>query len=592
MNNMRQLLSPVFYFCGFALSAASAYPAIGQAPDLIVHHAKLVTVNAQFRIAEAMAIRGERIIAVGDNAEVLRLAEATTELLDLQGKTVLPGLIDSHVHATGAAEYEFDHKMPDMLSIADVLAYIRGRAELLEDGEWISVGQVFVTRLAEQRFPTRAELDEVAPNNPVYFRTGPDAALNSLALKLSGIDREFKITDGEPGYIERDPSSGELSGILRSCTRLAKVKSPERKPSVAERRQRLFELLHDYNSVGITSVADRSASDDAIEIFKALRDDGKLSCRVFLSYGLNAQSSLEQLTAQVKNAAANPLHTYNNMLWLRGAKIFLDGGMLTGSAYMRQPWGVSSIYAINDPNYRGLLYVEPEKLYTIAKICLENELQITAHSVGDAAVDALIDAYEKVDSESRVAPGRPCITHCNFMSAEAIERMSRLGIVADIQPVWLWLDGKTLLRQFGEDRTEYFQPYRKLIDSRIKFGGGSDHMQKIGSMRSVNPYNPFLGIWITLTRTPRGMDKPLHPEQVITREEAIRFYTINNAYLTFEEAEKGSLETAKLADFIVLDRDILTCPVDEIRDIQVESTYLGGKLVFRAAQANRQPHIR
>ena len=559
---------------------------------MIVHHAKLVTVDAQFRIAEAMAIRGERIIAVGDNAEVLRLAEATTGLLDLQGKTVLPGLIDSHVHATGAAEYEFDHKMPDMLSIADVLAYIRGRAELLEDGEWISVGQVFVTRLAEQRFPTRAELDEVAPNNPVYFRTGPDAALNSLALKLSGIDREFKITDGEPGYIERDPSTGEPSGILRSCTRLAKVKSPERKPSVAERRQRLFDLLHDYNSVGITSVADRSASDDAIEIFKALRDDGKLSCRVFLSYGLNAQSSLEQITAQVKNAAANPLHAYNNMLWLRGAKIFLDGGMLTGSAYMRQPWGVSSIYAINDPNYRGLLYVEPEKLYTIAKICLENELQITAHSVGDAAVDALIDAYEKVDSESRVAPGRPCITHCNFMSAEAIERMSRLGIVADIQPVWLWLDGKTLLRQFGEDRTEYFQPYRKLIDSRIKFGGGSDHMQKIGSMRSVNPYNPFLGIWITLTRTPRGMDKPLHPEQVITREEAIRFYTINNAFLTFEEAEKGSLETAKLADFIVLDRDILTCPVDEIRDIQVESTYLGGKLVYGAAQANRQPDTR
>ncbi len=589
---MRQLLSPVFCFCGFALCAAGAHPAIAQAPDLIVHHAKLVTVNAQFRIAEAMAIRGERIIAVGDNAEVLRLAEATTGLLDLQGKTVLPGLIDSHVHATGAAEYEFDHKMPDMLSIADVLAYIRGRAELLEDGEWISVGQVFVTRLAEQRFPTRAELDEVAPNNPVYFRTGPDAALNSLALKLSGIDREFKITDGEPGYIERDPSTGEPSGILRSCTRLAKVKSPERKPSVAERRQRLFDLLHDYNSVGITSVADRSASDDAIEIFKALRDDGKLSCRVFLSYGLNAQSSLEQITAQVKNAAANPLHAYNNMLWLRGAKIFLDGGMLTGSAYMRQPWGVSSIYAINDPNYRGLLYVEPEKLYTIAKICLENELQITAHSVGDAAVDALIDAYEKVDSESPVARGRPCITHCNFMSAEAIERMSRLGIVADIQPVWLWLDGKTLLRQFGEDRTEYFQPYRKLIDSRIKFGGGSDHMQKIGSMRSVNPYNPFLGIWITLTRTPRGMDKPLHPEQVITREEAIRFYTINNAFLTFEEAEKGSLETAKLADFIVLDRDILTCPVDEIRDIQVESTYLGGKLVYGAAQANRQPDTR
>ncbi len=577
---MRQLLSKNLWLVGFLSTLIEPLGVVAQAPDRIVHHAKIVTVDDQFRIADAMAIGGDRVIAVGQNHEILKLANDATELIDLNGKTVLPGLIDSHVHAIGAAEYEFDHPMPDMLSIADVLKYIQGRAELLEDGEWISVGQVFVTRLNEQRFPTRAELDSVAPNNPVYFRTGPDAVLNSMALKLSGIDRNSKITDGEPGYIETDPVTGEPTGILRSCTRLAKVKSADRKPTSTDRRQRLVELLHDYNSVGITSIADRSASDDAIEIFKGLRDDGQLSCRVFLSYSLNAQSSLEQISTQVKKAATSPLHNYDNMLWLRGAKIFLDGGMLTGSAYMRKQWGVSSIYAINDPNYRGLLYVEAEKLYQIAKVCLENEIQITAHSVGDGAVHALIDAYEQVNAQTPIAPLRPCITHCNFMSAEAIERMSRLGIVADMQPVWLWLDGKTLLRQFGEDRTEYFQPYRKLVDSRIKFGGGSDHMQKIGSMRSVNPYNPFLGIWITQSRVPRGMNKALHPEHLITREEAIRFYTINNAYLTFEEKEKGSLEKGKLADFIVLGKDILTCPVDEIRDIQVERTYLGGKLIY------------
>jgi len=167
--------------------AIAPLDAIAQAPDRIVHHAKIVTVDAQFRIAEAMAMRGERVVAVGPNDEVLKLADGKTQLFDLKGKTVLPALIDSHVHATGAAEYEFDHTIPDMLSIADVLQYIRGRAELLVDGEWISVGQVFVTRLNEQRFPTRAELDSVAPNNPVYFRTGPDAALNSLTLKLSPI---------------------------------------------------------------------------------------------------------------------------------------------------------------------------------------------------------------------------------------------------------------------------------------------------------------------------------------------------------------------------------------------------------------------
>jgi predicted amidohydrolase YtcJ len=158
--------------------------------------------------------------------------------------------------------------------------------------------------------------------------------------------------------------------------------------------------------------------------------------------------------------------------------------------------------------------------------------------------------------------------------------MKALGIVADLQPAWLWLDGATLLKQFGEQRLAYFQPYKTLFEQGVIVGGGSDHMQKIGSYRSINPYDPFLGMWITLTRQPRWMDQPLHPEQRITREQAIRLYTSNNAYLTFQEKEKGSLEKGKLADFVVLKQDILTCPLDQVKNIQVESTYLGGKLVY------------
>ncbi|MCY3022902.1 MAG: amidohydrolase family protein, partial [Planctomycetota bacterium] len=166
--------------------------------------------------------------------------------------------------------------------------------------------------------------------------------------------------------------------------------------------------------------------------------------------------------------------------------------------------------------------------------------------------------------------------------AEAIENMRALGIVAVLQPAWLYLDGVTLLAQFGEKRLSYFQPYRALFDRGVIVGGGSDHMQKLDSLRSINPYNPFLGMWIALTRQPRWTDTPLHPEQCITREEAIRLYTINCAWLTFEEKEKGSLEAGKLADFIVLDRDILTCPSGEVRDIKVRETWLGGKRVYRA----------
>ncbi len=563
------------------ISLAHAGGAWGaDAPDLIAVHGKIVTVDARFTIAEAFAVRAGRVVAVGSNDEILKLANDTTRRLDLGGKTVIPGLCDSHVHPTGAALYEFDHPIPEMDTVADVVKYVAARAEVLEDGEWIVLNQVFITRLRDQRYPNRKELDAAAPKNPVLFRTGPDASCNSLALQLSGIDKDFKITDGKSGQIEKDPATGELTGILRNASRFVKYKSSEKSASVDERRAGLKKLLADYNSVGLTSIADRSAGDDAIADYQHLKDQGELSCRVFLSYSVNGQASRKEIEARLQKAADHPLHKYDNQLWLRGVKVFLDGGMLTGSAYMRQPWGKSEIYSITDPEYRGIRFIPQEELVHMARFALQHDLQFTAHAVGDAAVLALIEAYAEINRDFPVAPQRPCITHCNFMSPEAIQQMAALGIVADLQPVWLWLDGATLHKQFGNDRLAYFQPYKSVFDQKVVVGGGSDHMQKIGSLRSVNPYNPFLGMWVTLTRQPRRFEGPLHGEQIITREQALRLYTINNAYLTFEEKEKGSLEPGKLADFVVLDRDILTCPIDEVRNITVNETYLAGKKVF------------
>ena len=564
----------------FSASRATSSFALAEDADLVLHHGKIVTVDEKFTIAEGLAVKGDRILAVGMSAEVLKLAGPKTEKIDLAGKTVLPGLMDSHVHPTAASVYEFDHPVPAMETIADVLAYIGSRAAALEKGKWIVVRQVFITRLRDQRYPTRKELDLVAPDHPVLFATGPDASINSLALKLSGIDRDYKITDGGTGYIERDPATGEPTGILRSCTRLVKAESSDRPADNAERLGRLKQLLADYNAVGITSIADRDAGDEALELYRKLKEKDELSCRVFLNYSVDAQAPLEKIEARIRQAAASPLHQHDNRLWLRGIKCYLDGGMLTGSAYMRQPWGVSAIYSITDPSYRGLLYIQPDKLKTIARLALENDLQMTAHSVGDGAVHALIDAYQAINAELPVRERRPCVTHCNFMSREAIEKMEKLGIVADLQPAWLWLDGKTLLTQFGNDRLEYFQPYKSLFEHRVVIGGGSDHMQKIGSRRSVNPYNPFLGMWITLARLPRRADQPLHPEQRLTRDQAIRLYTINNAFLMFAEKEKGSLEKGKLADFVVLKNDILTCPEEAVKDIEVSETYLGGRRIF------------
>jgi predicted amidohydrolase YtcJ len=546
----------------------------------VFHNGKITTVDPKFRIVEAMAIRDGRILAVGSNADVLRLAGSGTEKVDLAGKTVLPGLIDSHVHAPAASMYEFEQPVPDMQTIDDVLLYIRDRAAKAEAGRWITLSQVFITRLKEQRYPTRAELDGAALKHPVAFRTGPDASLNSLALSMSGIDDKFKVPDGQPCRVERDPN-GQPTGILRNCGDFIRSAREESSPTTADRMARLKELLADYNSVGITSIVDANADQRGVELYQALLAKNALTCRTFLAFGVDAQAPLARIEAAIKEAASSPLHKYSEMLWLRGMKAFLDGGMLTGSAYMRQPWGVSKIYSIDDPAYRGVRFIEPEKLYQIAKLALANELQFTAHSQGDAAVDAMVEAYERINRDDfPVGERRPSITHASFMSAEAIAKMRALGVVANLQPAWLYLDGATLQRHFGLERLTWFHPYRTLFERGVTVGGGSDHMQKIGSLRSINPYNPFLAMWTTIVRRPRGADGPLHPEQNLSREQAIRLYTINNAFLTFEETKKGSLEPGKVADFVVLDRDILTCPIDEVKDIKAEATYLGGARVY------------
>jgi predicted amidohydrolase YtcJ len=562
-----------------ALGAASVAPAADA--DLILHNGKVVTVDHDFSIRQAVAVAGGKVLKVGTDAEVLALRGPGTKVVDLHGKTVLPGLIDSHVHPLSAAMHEFDHPVPEMDSVPDVLAYVGSRAKALPEGTWIVVRQVFITRLNEQRYPTRAELDAVAPKHPVMFSTGPDASVNTLALTLSGIRKDFKVTDGGAGYVEKDAATGEPTGIIRSCARYIKTgPSGEKSAGDDDRRRRLRELFADYNSVGLTGVIDRNASPDALDLYQSLLAKGELTVRMAASHALATSGSLDSIRQAIRKIAEHPLRKGGPMLRVIGVKTFLDGGMLTGSAYMRRPWGVSPIYSITDPAYRGLLFIPPERLVPVVQATVEAGLQFTAHSVGDGAVQTLLNAYDEVNRTTPVRGTRPCLTHSNFMSREAIEQCVRLGVSCDIQPAWLYLDTRTLAAQFGADRLRYFQPLKSLFAAGVVVGGGSDHMQKIGSFRSVNPYNPFLGMQTAVTRKARHYEGRLHPEEALTREQAVRFYTANNAYLMFLEDRVGSLEPGKLADLVVIDRDILTCPEDEIRDTLCLQTYLGGKLVY------------
>lgn len=567
-----------------AILASALLTVQATAADLILHRGKVITVDATFSIHEAIAVTDGKVQAVGRNADILKLRTPQTEVIDLKGRTVIPGLMDSHTHAPGASMTEFAHPLPQMDTIQDVLDYFAARAAVVPEGEWIVLQQVFITRLREQRYPTRAELDRVAPKHAVVFRTGPDASVNTLALQRNNIDRNFKIPEGVPGKVEVD-EHGEPTGVLRVFSNYFKSKTNDRVPTEADREKRLLALFNDYNSVGITSISDRSASEPDLKRYQRLRDEGKFTVRVAVSHSVQTLGPMEAIQQQIRAIGQHPLRAPDPLLRLIGIKTFLDGGMLTGSAYMRKPWGVSAVYSITDPEYRGQLFVPRERLLPMVRTTIESGLQFTAHSVGDGAVHLLLDVYDELAREGLpVRQTRSSLTHSNFMSREAVEQAARLGVVMDIQPAWLYLDTHTLVKQFGYDRLRYFQPLRTIFAAGGIAGGGSDHMQKVGSMRSINPYNPFLGIQTAVTRQSKWHPEPLHPEEALTREQALRFYTSNNAYLLFNEHLTGTLESGKFADLAILDTDLLTCPEDKIGVTQVLRTYLAGKLIFQRGE--------
>jgi len=262
-------------------------------------------------------------------------------------------------------------------------------------------------------------------------------------------------------------------------------------------------------------------------------------------------------------------------------KTFIDGGILTGTAYLRQPWGLKAkeVYGIDDPEYRGIQVVGEDKLTGMASAANEIGWKMTAHTTGGGGVDLLLDAYEEADKESPVSENRFSIIHGNFFTKEAIERCARMGVISDMQPAWFYKDADAMNYVLGDERIKTFLPARSMIDGGIMLNGGSDHMVKFDSYSSINPYNPFLGMWILITRTTEK-GTVICADEAISREEALKMYTINNAFGTFDEEIKGSIEPGKLADMIVISTDYLNCPEDSIRTIQVDKTMLGGSVVY------------
>jgi predicted amidohydrolase YtcJ len=549
--------------------------------DLIVHHAKVVTVDAHFSIAQAVAVKDGRILAVGDNDAILKLKGSKTRLIDAGGRTVLPGLYDSHVHSVDAAVSELRHPLPVLKSLKDVFAYIRQQAAKLPEGEWIVIRFAFPTRLDEGRFPTRAELDEAAPKHPVLYNAGPAAIVNSLALKVSGVTKDTPNPKG--GVIVKD-ANGEPTGMLRIAQNVLKgLPKEDAGVSRDEKLAAVKKLLAMYNGRGLTSIADRDADRGQLDTYLALRDKGELTVRVNVARDFNPHGTREEIVRHFeelpgKDGKGGPTGVGDEWVRIGPIKMYMDGGMLNGTAYMRQPWPKGETYQITEDGYRGLLFIPQEQLRVVVEEAVKHKWQVTAHTAGEGAMDELLDAYEFVNRTMPIKDMRFCITHANFPSQRNLERCKQLGVCADVQPVWLYKDGTTLLKVLGKERVRWFHPYKSWLEYTT-IGGGSDHMIKMDALEATNPWDPWLGIATTLLRTTeRGTD--LGQDECLTREQAVRLYTINNAYLDREEKEKGSLEVGKLGDLIVIDRDVLTCPAKDVAKMKVLYTVVGGKVVY------------
>jgi predicted amidohydrolase YtcJ len=545
--------------------------------DLIFINGKVVTVDDAFSIRQAVAIGKNRIVVVGSNDDVLKQRGKDTRVVDLNGRTILPGLIDSHVHALEAGLSEFRAPLPTLDSYAAVQNYIREQARITPKGAWIIVPRTFPTRLRELRMPTREVLD-VAPDYPVMFDTSYVVIVNTLGLKLSGIDRKTPNPPG--GEIVKD-AKGEPNGILKNAQGLLKGVHPAHNFTEEEKLRALEEQLKRYAGAGLTSVGDRAVNPEQIALYQKLKAQGRLPIRVVLTWRPGASRPAAEIIAELKSA---PYTTGTGDDWLKFStfKLTLDGGMTIGTAFQRQPYGAfgKQLYGKTDPGDRGQLFIAPGKLLAIMEAARDRGWQLTTHDQGGGAVDTFLDTLEALDRKAPIAPTRSFVMHASFQSPEAIARMKKMGISADTQSQWLYFDGDALEKVFGYEGMRYFFPLRSYIDAGIKVAAGSDHMIGHDKNKAVNPYNPFLSMWIEVARKTAG-NKVMHPEQKISREEALKTHTIWAAWLQFADRERGSIQPGKMADMIVIDRDYLTCPEDQIKNIEPLMVVLDGKIIVR-----------
>jgi predicted amidohydrolase YtcJ len=566
-----------------ALAAAPPARAAESAADLVVVNGKVLTVDSRFSTAEAAAIRDGVFVLVGSNAEARKLVGDKTRVIDAQGKTAVPGLLESHVHATGVARAEAFQPFVQLGSIAEIQEWVRQKAALTPEGTWIQLPRADLTRIRERRLPTREELDAATTRHPEFFNwqyaSHQVQILNTAALRAANVTRDTPAPSG--GKIAKD-AAGEPTGRLENAGALTASYLRPKPPSEEKVLNSLVEVLHHYNAIGITSINERNTNVQGFRLYEKLKQQGRLSVRATVTIGLRSDGSVAGTEQFIK---ALPFHFGDGDEWLRVGplKIGVDGGILYGTAYLRELYGAQAapLYGLTDLQYRGILSLSPDKVHTLIKTGHRLGWQMCSHVTGDSGVDLVLDAVEAANRDQPIKDRRYTLIHAYFSNPDTARRAAELGVCVDTQPVWYYKDGDALATALGGHRLRSFIGLHERLQAGVNVAINSDHVFGVDPNRSLNTYNPFLTMNTAITRkTESGL--VVGPEQSVSREEALRMMTIDAAYLSVDEKRKGSVELGKLGDLDILSEDFLTCPADRIKDIQVLATVVGGRVVYEA----------
>ena len=532
--------------------------------DLILINGSVWTVNSAQPRAEAVALRGHTIAAVGKTQEIKKLAGTKTKVIDLKGALVLPGFIDSHTHFLEGGFSLSSIQLRDVFSRDGFVKRIEEKARGLEKGEWILHGNWDHEQFTPPELPRKEWIDAVSPENPVCVSRYDEhiALANSLALKVAGITKDTKSPEG--GEIQKDPKTGEPTGILRDAA-IDLVMRHAPKPSPKARLEAAESALRHAREVGVTSVhdmADESSFEACLDTYLELLKVGQLTARITLYIPISRMDLIEKLRLQVPPE--------NGWVKVGGLKGFVDGGLGASTAYFFEPYK-------DDPRNFGLLAPQMFPEGIMEKRALEADssgLQLAIHAIGDRANFIILNIFEKTAAQNGRRDRRWRVEHAQHLRPEDIGRFGGLGVIASVQPFHAIDDGRWAETKIGQERCRTTYAFKSLLDSGATLALGSDW--------PVAPLNPLIGIYAAVTRQTTDGKNPdgWFPEQKIPLEDAIRGFTRNGAYAEFSEEIKGSIEAGKWGDLVVLDRNILEIPPEEIQEAKVTLTIVGGKIVY------------